>query len=656
MAPPPPTLSIRCTQTAFGATLSAPLPPGASGQWCHLRLGLPAGRPWWAKLNLADEARGQVVREAFLGPVRHNAGLAWRETLVHVPRDARTLDVTVFGSSASDARLWFRPLTRPQAAWRLTRRFWRAIPGALSWSAPGTTGRLRAVLGQAPAREGEAPSYAHWIAWFETPPDDAANRLAQAWDVAIVIVAGTPAANEATRNAAAAQRPSVPIRLVESQADWAGIAQEWVILLQAGEILASGALARFAQAATCCPWAEMLTADCDRLDAHGQRHDPFFMPGPDKLLLASGLPVRGACALRWRNIPGILPLHGMAARRDLAVRNPDRIAHIPGILSHVGPDIVPPALAARRTPHATPPLCYPSVTILVPSAARARHVVRCLTQIARGTQYPALKVKLVLSNPALARRKILRGVAGLPLLSVLTVQKTPFNYAGVNNAAARATDSDLLLLMNDDVAPISPDWLARMVAHLQDPSVGIVGARLLYGNDMVQHEGVIMGLANLCEHAGRLRAGDDPGPHGIGLLDRQVSAVTAACLLIRASLYRALGGMDEAFAVALNDVDLCLRARQAGFGVVYCAHATLHHYESLSLGRHYAGSRAGLESVEVQRLRQRFASVIAADPFYSPLASLQPGREWQPAFPPRAHPHAVGTPPHPPKLPAASWK
>jgi cellulose synthase/poly-beta-1,6-N-acetylglucosamine synthase-like glycosyltransferase len=97
--------------------------------------------------------------------------------------------------------------------------------------------------------------------------------------------------------------------------------------------------------------------------------------------------------------------------------------------------------------------------------------------------------------------------------------------------------------------------------------------------------------------------------------------------------------------VALNDVDLCLRAREAGWRVVYCASAELVHYESLSLGRHYAGSRAALESHEVRRLRSRFAAVIASDPFYSPNASLQPGREWQPAFPPRPAGPILGTPP-----------
>jgi GT2 family glycosyltransferase len=651
MSAPSTALAITRAETASGARLSATLPPGAAGQWCRLRLDLPPGQAWWAKLELTDRARGQVVREAFLGPMR--AG-AWRETLVHVPRAARDVTIVVFGAGAAQAALRLEPLARPRAAWRLLRHGWRGIPAALGGSPLGAAGRLRAVLGQAPARAGQAPPYADWIAWFETAPDQAACHDASAWDVRIVIVAGAPQATEASLRAARAQIPAAPpIHLVTSQADWAAIPQGWVILLQAGEILAPAALVRFAQAARAAPWAECLTADCDSLDHAGTRHDPVFTPGPDPLLLACGLPVRGACALRWRNIPDPLPLNGQAARHSLAARVPGRIAHIPGLLSHIRVDTEHPA---RRTVPVADPPGYPTVTILVPSALRAAHVVKCLSRVARATDYPALNVKLVLSDPARARSKILRAVARLPRVSILPVDNTPFNYARANNLAAAGTDSELLLLLNDDVAPVGTQWLARMVAHMRDPSVGIVGARLLYGNGMVQHEGVIMGLANLCEHAGRLRPGADPGPHGIGMLDRQVAAVTAACLLIRASLYRELGGMDEAYAVALNDVDLCLRARHAGCRVVYCAGATLHHYESLSLGRHYAGGRAALEAAEVQRLRHRFGAVIAADPFYSPLASLQPGREWQPAFPPRAHPHAVGSAPHPPNPPAAGWK
>jgi hypothetical protein len=660
----------------FGARLTVALPRRAAGQWCRFRLGLPEGGPWWAKLHLTDEARGQIVREVFLGAMRSRDGMAWRETLVHVPFHARALEVLVFGAAPSGASLGLSILRRGAAATALLRAGWRGVPAALAGSPLGALGRLRAMIGQAPARAGEVPSYPAWISLFEAPCDPLALAQAEAWDVQIAVVAGAAGATQASLTAATRLLPHAGrVVAVAGDADWARISAEWAILVQAGEVLSPHALAAFAAAARACPWAEMLTADCDRLTPQGTRDAPLFKPGPDHVLLASGLPLHGACAIRWRNIPAALPLHAHAARAVLAGRAPHAIAHVPQICSHIRPDYRPPdaspQLATARVAAAGP--ATPGVTMLVPSAARGRHVLRCLRRVVRVTDYPAFHVKLVLSQPARARKHILRAVARLPQVTIEAADATapapgakssgrgehagntplnharPFNYARVNNRAAASVTSDLILLLNDDVAPIGRDWLRAMVAHMADPEIGIVGARLLYGNGQVQHEGVIMGLANLCEHAGRLRAGADPGPHGIGLLDRQVSAVTGACLLIRTSLYAALGGMDPAYAIALNDVDLCLRAREAGWRVVFCASATLHHYESLSLGRHYAGGRAALESIEVRRLRGRFGAVIAADPFYNPNAALQPGREWQPAFPPRGAGPAPGTVPQPAK-------
>jgi hypothetical protein len=262
-------------------------------------------------------------------------------------------------------------------------------------------------------------------------------------------------------------------------------------------------------------------------------------------------------------------------------------------------------------------------------------VPRCVRRILKVNSYENFTVTLALSGSRQARPAVLRALHKIARVRILPLDITPFNYAAVNNASSREIDTDLLLLLNDDVAPIDSGWLAAMVAHMRDPRVGAVGARLLYGNGMVQHEGVIMGLANLCEHAGRLRHAADAGPHAIATLPREVSAVTAACLLIRADIYSQLGGMDEAYAVALNDVDLCLRVRQTGHSIIFCPQATLYHYESLSLGRHYAGARAALERQEVRRLRTTWPDVIEADPFYNPQASLEPGREWLPAFPPR---------------------
>ncbi len=683
-------LALTCTPAEHGAHLAAPLPPGAAGAWCALRLSLAdpgqTGRrhagpgPWWAKLSLADRARGQVVREVFLGPLRRHGDRAARATLVHVPAESRDLVIELFGAPTPQLRPAGTPsggdrsggvhcrltvLSRGRAALLLAWHGARLLPAAV-WGSPwGVLGRVRALIGQAPARAGQVPPYAAWVALFERAPDAAARQDAAAWDAQIAIFAGPDAALAASRASAARQQPGGgPARIVAAAADWAGLSASWIVLLEAGEILAPGACAAFARAAAFCPWAEMLTADCDTLAGDGTRADPLFKPGPDTLLPGSALLAKGAMAVRREHIVASLPLHAGVARAVLARRAVGRIAHVPGVLSHVPDSAVSPGgVAPPAVSQAAPPgevaqagwvasgrqdsaagQTQPSVTILIPSAARGAHVAACLRAVSRDTDYANFTIRLVLSAPGQARARVCRAASRVPRVTIQPVDVTPFNYARVNNQAARGCSTDLLLLMNDDVAPIGRGWLNAMVAHMDDPAVGIVGARLLYGNGMVQHEGVIMGLANLCEHAGRLRDAADPGPHGIALLDREVCAVTGACLLIRSCLYSDLGGMDEAYAVALNDVDLCLRAREAGWRVVYCAGAVLHHYESLSLGRHYSGARAGLESVEVRRLRARFADAIEADPFYNPLASLQPGREWQPAFPPRPHPPALGTP------------
>ena len=617
-----------------GVLLDASLPPNAAGAWCAVRLSTADPGAWWAKLELTDAARFQVVREFFLGPTRRRHRRIERGTLVHVPSEAIGLRMRVFADTPPSFELDVRVLRRWQAAFSL---FWRGrhlLPAALAGAPTGVAGRVRALLGQAPARAGDVPPYASWIAWFETAPPPPPD-----FDVQVAVVGDGPGA-DATVEAVRAQtlQPAHPLLRIPASSDWEAVRARWVVIVSPGEVLSPHALAWFAHAISSCVQAAGFTADCDCLLPDGSRAEPLFKPAPDKLLLQSELALRGAGAFRWSAIPPNLPARAQEARRILAGLDPRAIAHIPRILTHIEQGAAPPAHPA---PHVRRPASFaPSVTALVPSAARSPHVVRCLRRVLETNSYNNFGVTVALASPDSADPRILRTLKGLPRVSVLPLNIAPFNYAAVNNAAVRAVDSELLLLLNDDVAPlVSQDggagWLDAMVAHMQSPEVGAVGARLLYGNGMVQHEGVIMGLANLCEHAGRLRPGTDPGPHAIALMAREVSAVTGACLLIRTDLYRRLGGMDEAFAVALNDVDLCLRVRQSGHSVVFCPEATLLHFESLSLGRHYAGARAELEGLEVRRLRARWKDVIEADPFYNPLASLEPGREWQPSFPPR---------------------
>jgi hypothetical protein len=173
------------------------------------------------------------------------------------------------------------------------------------------------------------------------------------------------------------------------------------------------------------------------------------------------------------------------------------------------------------------------------------------------------------------------------------------------------------------------------MGHLSDPQVAAVGAKLLYENRTVQHAGVIMGLAGLCEHAFRHLPQGAPGYAGRASLDQELSAVTGACLLMRREVFDAIGGMDEVFASGFNDVDLCMKIRAQGHSIVWSAHAELFHLESLSFGHHYAGDSAPRELVDIERLWKRWHEICEDDPFHNPNLSLTRGMEWTPAFPPR---------------------
>ena len=582
---------------------------------------------WWVKLEATDTARGQVVREAFLGPPRRSAGQVWRTTLVHLPHSAERLTLQVFTAvpgKAATPSASLRVLSRRRAAFALLAGGWPVLPRAMAGDARGLAGRVRAMLGQRPARIGEAPPYSVWIALYDDwrPLRDLARSTPET-PVDVAVVGQDESARAATLASLQGQRVA-PARIVvlAHPAHWRPGASAWVLVMQAGEVLAPHALACFAEAIRREPDGSGFYADLDSITADG-RAEPLFKPQADPWLVRSGLLTRGACLFRAGT------LHGAGA--DAAAWR-----------------VAAANASSGQAPAANVPVpgCtkLPLVSMVVPTSARQGHMLRCLRAVLAHTAYDNIEVLLAVScvDPRdAAQAANLADAASLPLVRVLDLQMPAFNYAAVNNAAVRQARGELVLLLNDDVVPIERDWLHRMVAFVAGTfpvHADIVGARLLYGNRLVQHGGVTLGLANLCEHSFRLSRNDDPGPHGLAMLNRQVSAVTAACMLVRRSLFQALGGMDEAFAVALNDVDFCLRAGLAGARTVLAAEVTLLHYESLSLGRHYEGRRAHLEAVEVRRLRERWSDTIADDPYYSPSASLEPGREFQPGFPPRATP------------------
>src|SRR5207302_1634861 len=164
-------------------------------------------------------------------------------------------------------------------------------------------------------------------------------------------------------------------------------------------------------------------------------------------------------------------------------------------------------------------------------------------------------------------------------------QPGPFNFARINNAAARAARGDFLLFLNNDVEVRTPGWMEAMLEQALRPEVGAVGARLLFPEGFVQHAGVVLGLGGIAGHPGRLLAPSSGGYHRSFDVVHDYSAATAACLLLRRALFLEAGGFDEdRLPVGFNDVDLCLRLRQRGLLIVYTPFAELLHHESLSRG------------------------------------------------------------------------
>ena len=193
-----------------------------------------------------------------------------------------------------------------------------------------------------------------------------------------------------------------------------------------------------------------------------------------------------------------------------------------------------------------------------------------------------------------------------------------FNYSAINNFGVRHSKGDYILLLNNDTELISPDGLSDMLGICMRKEVGIVGARLLFGDDTVQHAGIVLGFGGF---AGHVFTGIDRNQFGYMVRARincNYNAVTAACLMTKRSVWDEVDGLDESFVVALNDVDFCLRVRQKDYLVVYDAFAEWYHYESKSRGYEDTPEKIKRFEGEVERFQNRWDAVLkAGDRYYN---------------------------------------
>jgi GT2 family glycosyltransferase len=267
------------------------------------------------------------------------------------------------------------------------------------------------------------------------------------------------------------------------------------------------------------------------------------------------------------------------------------------------------------------------VSILIPFRDHVEMTAECVSAIRKHTadvEYEIILLDNWSSSPE--AEAFTAAQANMPNTRVIRIAE-PFNYSRINNIGARAARHGFLLFLNNDVIVSEPQWLRTMLDEaLVNDRVAAVGAKLLYPGGTVQHAGVVLGVGGVADHAFRGIGGQAPGYVMRAMAAQRISAVTAACMLVRRSAFEAVGGFDEAeLTIAFNDVDLCVKFTSAGWEIIYTPDAVAEHRESISRGDDFDDSKIARFMLENEVMRQRHADVLPRDPFYNQHFSREGG-------------------------------
>ncbi|MEQ4597668.1 MAG: glycosyltransferase, partial [Methylobacteriaceae bacterium] len=418
--------------------------------------------------------------------------------------------------------------------------------------------------------------------------------------------------------------------------------------LEPGTRLAPHALLALVRRLAREPDLDLLYTDEDRIGPEGERCDPYFKPDWSPETLESSFYIGGLALYRTALVRAAGGFPGEsegATDYDLALRvteRSERVGHVAQVLCHrraaaSDPEAAARALAgrARRTGgldavRALGPVHFalrrvlaarPLVSLVIPTAGRdsligGRNIdllAACLASIRETGTYDNIEIVAV-DNGDL--RPQTRAAVERFGARTLTWDKPVFNVAAKMNLGARAASGEVLVFLNDDISVVTPDWIEAMLAQLAIPGVGAVGPKLLFEDGSLQHAGVVFG-EGLPDHVRRGFPGDDAGYHGSSLANRNTLAVTGACVMVRRSDFEAIQGFDEGYAINYNDIDLCLRLGERGLRTVYCAEASLHHYESRN-------RIPTVDPAEQARFRKRWGARLARDPYYPDPFGIRP--------------------------------
>ena len=517
--------------------------------------------------------------------------------------------------------------------------------------------------------------------------DSLKNQVYQHWELCLADDASTDEQVRSFLETEGAGEPRIKIVFREANGHIAACSNsalalatgQWCALLDQDDALAPHALAEVASEIDAHPNAGLIYSDEDKIDLAGVRSFPFFKTDwNSELFLAQNyinhLGVYRASLLR--EIGGFREGFEGSQDYDLALRcverlEPEQIRHIPRVLYHwrtvsgsladranakpyakeaarraIGDHLRRRGIPARVEPCPENPESHrviyevpttaPLVSIVIPTRDRVSFLRQCVESVRARTQYAPFEIVIV-DNDSCEPETIdyLKGLTSSGD-EVRTVRdEGPFNFSRLNNAGAQRARGSMLAFLNNDVEVTDPGWLAEMTSHAARAEVGAVGARLWYPDGTLQHGGVVLGLGGVAGHAHHRVPRGHPGYFNRALLQQNCSAITAACMLVRKTVFDELGGFNELdVGVNFNDVDFCLRLQERGWRIVWTPYANLVHHESVSRGTRPNRAQQELFVREASYMQTKWGKELLADPFYSVNLCLELPA-FYPAFPPR---------------------
>jgi lipopolysaccharide biosynthesis protein/glycosyltransferase involved in cell wall biosynthesis len=527
------------------------------------------------------------------------------------------------------------------------------------------------------------PVYNSNIDWLKQAIVSVQSQIYQNWELCVADDASSDPVVRAVLQQCAELDPRIKLIFRETNGHISAASNsalslatgEWIALLDHDDLLAEHALFWVIDAINNNPNCRMIYSDDDNINERGERSNPYFKCNWNTDLFYSHnlfghLGVY--CAKLVHEVGGFrIGMEG-SQDYDLALRclekvQTSQIHHVPRVLYHWRVHTESTAFSLDAKPYAmiagakainehfqrqdidakveflgyaykavyALPVNQPLVSLIIPTRNGYDLLKQCVESIQKKTSYINYEIIIVdngSDDPATI--SYLKKIADSGNVRVIRDER-PFNYSALNNSAVTQCHGELVGLINNDIEVISPAWLTEMVSHAIRPGIGAVGARLWYPNDTLQHGGVILGIGGAAGHSHKGLPADRYGYFNRAVLTQSYSAVTAACLIIRKSIYEQVRGLNEIdLSIAYNDVDFCLRVREAGYKNIWTPYAELYHYESATRGHEDTPEKKARLAREMSYLKARWGDLLLNDPSYSPNLTLDK-EDFSYSWPPR---------------------